>query len=48
MGSAYNLRHGNEAIFDIARAMQLPLAELAGVPAAAPDRDQQPWPDPGG
>src|SRR4051812_28781689 len=32
MGNAYNLRHRNEAIFDIARAMQLPLADLPEFP----------------
>src|SRR4051794_11459509 len=32
MGKAYDLRRRNEAILDIARAMQLPLDELPEVP----------------
>ena len=32
MCNAYNLRHRNEAILDIARAMQLPLADLPEFP----------------
>src|SRR3954454_10777434 len=32
MCNAYNLRHRNEAILDIARAMQLPLDDLADFP----------------
>ena len=40
MCNAYNLRHRNEAILDIARAMQLPLDDLPGVSAATPHRHQ--------
>jgi hypothetical protein len=32
MCNAYNLRHRNEAILDIARAMQLELADLPEFP----------------
>ena len=32
MYNAYNLRHRNEAILDIARAMQLPLDDLPEFP----------------
>ena len=32
MCNAYNLRHRNEAILDVARAMQLAVADLPGFP----------------
>ena len=41
MCNAYNLRHRNEAILDIARAMQLPLLDLPDFPPR--HRGRAPW-----
>ena len=46
MCNAYNLRYRNEAILDIARAMQLAVGRPAGLPAAPPHRHQAARADP--